>query len=157
MPGWQSESHPRESTLVRLRPGQLRSGNAHRTVHVPALKSLIPMLPHSPQNNLTRLECGVFLPSTHLPGAFLTNLLTGTSQVELIVTGPQGFEAILALNMFPHLGLSAQHLYYRQPAGMTRGRVCPTPSQGSLWLSILTPQFPVEGGCLLLLPCLGYY
>lgn len=47
-----------------------------------------------PENSLMRLECGVFLPSSYLPGAFLASLLAGASQVELILTGLQGFEAI---------------------------------------------------------------
>lgn len=42
-----------------------------------------------------RLECGMPLLSTHLPGAFLASLLAGTSQVELLVTALEVFEAIL--------------------------------------------------------------
>lgn len=166
MPGWQHESHPGEYALVRLGPGQPRSGNAHKTVHVP--ERLCSEEPHfhasrchtHPQNNLMRLECGVFLPSTHLPAAFLASLLAGTSQVEPTVTGLPGFEAILG----PHhvSPLWAQCLALLPWAAPKHGKAAcvsyPLPGISlALHTHPLSPQFPIEGGCLPLLPCLGYY
>lgn len=96
-----------------------------------------------PQNSLMRLECGMLLPSTHLPGAFLASLLAGTFQIELMLTGPQGFEASWALDMSPHCAPSTQHLYHRQPPDSARWRVSHPCPPRDLAGSLLSPYCSV--------------
>lgn len=80
----------------------------------------------------------MFLPSTHLPGAFLAWLLAGTFQIELML------EASRALDMSPHCGPRARCLYHSRPADMARGCVshpCPPRDLAGSQVSLLSyPQ-----------------
>lgn len=96
-----------------------------------------------PQNSLMRLECEMLLPSTHLPRAFLASLLAGTFQIELMLTGPPGFEASWALDMSPHCAPSTQHLYHRQPPDSARWHVSHPCPPRDLAGSLLSPYCSV--------------
>lgn len=105
--------------------------------------------------SLTRLECGRLLPSTHLPGAFLTSLRAGTFQIELMLPDLPDFEASRPPTHLPTVG-PVLSPFIIGSCQTWQGGVCHIPAFPGILLA-LTAQLPIEGGCLPLLPCLGCY